>query len=264
MPEETDVLVAELRSLGASILVEPPAEDLVERVLARIAVEPRRTRTRWPYRGARGVSPPKWTPSRARRRRLVAVIIALVIIGLGLTPPVRAAVVEWLRIGGVLIKTAPPASGPSPTAEPPPTRGAAVTVEQAQGLVAFPIGLPADLGAPDRIEVSADRRVVSMDWTSGRVPIHLDQFDGSLDWIFVKKSRGAYEVTTVGGRDGVWFLTAHEVSYVDRGGQQRTEQARIAAPCLVWERPAGRILVTMRLEGDIGKARAIEIAESIR
>jgi Sigma-70 region 2 len=35
--------------------------------------------------------------------------------GLGLTPPVRAAVVEWLRFGGILIRTAPPVSGPSPT-----------------------------------------------------------------------------------------------------------------------------------------------------
>ena len=250
MPEETDVLVAELRALGASVAVEPPAEDLAERVLARIAAEPRRTRTRW-FRGA-------------RRRRLVAVIIALVIIGLGLTPPVRAAVVEWLRIGGVLIQTAPSPAGPTPTAQPPPTRGAAVTLEQAQALVSFPIGMPAGLGVPDRIEVSADRQVVSMDWTSARVPVHLDQFDGSLDWIFVKKSRGQYEVTGVGGQDAVWFPTAHEVIYVDRDGQQRTAQARIAAPCLVWERPAGTILVTMRLEGDIGKAGAAEIAESIR
>ena len=39
-------------------------------------------------------------------------IIALVILGLGLTPPVRAAVVEWLRIGGVLVRTAPPVTGP--------------------------------------------------------------------------------------------------------------------------------------------------------
>ena len=50
MPEETDVLVAELRALGASMVVEPPAEDLVERVLARIPAERRRTRTRW-FRG---------------------------------------------------------------------------------------------------------------------------------------------------------------------------------------------------------------------
>jgi hypothetical protein len=250
MPEESDVLVAELKALGRGIVVDPPAEDLAERVLARLPATPHRSRTS------------SWL--RARRRRLIAVIIALVIIGLGLTPPVRAAVVEWLRIGGVLIQTAPPASGPPPTAEPPPTQGAAVTLEQAQALVSFRIGVPAGLGPPDRIEVSADRRVVSMDWTSDKVPIHLDQFDGSLDWVFVKKARGSYEVTTVGGRDAIWFPTAHEVIYVDRDGQHRTEEARIAAPCLVWERPAGTSLATMRLEGDIGKARALEIATAIR
>jgi hypothetical protein len=249
MPEESDVLVAELQALGRSIVVEPPAEDLAERVLARLPATPHRSRTS------------SWL--RARRRRLIAVIIALVIIGLGLTPPVRAAVVEWLRIGGVLIQTAPPASGPPPTAEPPPTLGAAVTLEQAQALVSFPIGVPTELGEPDRIEVSPDRRVVSMDWTEGGVPVHLDQFDGTLDWIFVKKSRGPFEPTAVGGQDAVWFPTAHYVIYVDRGGQQRTEQARIAAPCLVWERVTGTVPVTLRLEGDLGKTRAIEIAESI-
>ena len=249
MPEETDLIVAELHALGRGMVVEPPAEDLVERVLARIPAEPRRMRTRW---------------TRARRRRMVAVIIALVIIGLGLTPPVRAAVVEWLRIGGVLIKTGPSASGPASPVEPPPTQGAALTLEQARALVAFPIGVPAELDAPDRIEVSPDRRVVSMDWTSGSVPIHLDQFDGSLNWIFVKKSRGPFEPTVVGGRDAVWFPTPHEVIYVDRDGNDRMAQARIAAPCLVWERLAGTTPVTLRLEGDIGKTRALEIAESIR
>jgi hypothetical protein len=248
MPDDGDVLVAELRALGRSMIVEPPAEDMVERVLARVPAEPRRSRTRF----------------RARRRRLIAVIIALVLIGLGLTPPVRAAVIEWLRIGGVLIKTAPSPSGPTPAAEPPPTHGAALTLEQAQALVAFPIGLPAALDPPDRIGVSDDRRVVSMDWTSGSTPIHLDQFDGSLNWIFVKKSRGPYEPAPVNGRDAVWFATPHEVIYVDRDGNNRTGQARIAAPCLVWERLAGTVPVTMRLEGDIGKARAVGIAESIR
>jgi hypothetical protein len=251
MPEESDVLVAELRALGRGMVVEPPAEDLVERVLARLTAEPRRSGTRWSW-------------AKARRRRLIAVIIALVIIGLGLTPPVRAAVVEWLRIGGVLIKTAPPASGPASTAQPPPTQGAAFTLEQAQALVAFPIGLPTELGAPDRIGVSDDRRVVSMDWTSGRTPIHLDQFDGSLNWIFVKKSRGPFEPTVVSGRDAVWFATPHEVIYVDREGRDRMARARIAAPCLVWERLAGTTPVTLRLEGDIGKDRALKIAESFR
>jgi hypothetical protein len=98
---ELDSLEAELRALGRTLVVEPPADDLTERVLAALPTT-RRRRSPWAW-------------LRARRRRIVAVIIAAVIVGLGLTPPVRAAVVEWLRFGGILIRTAPPVSGPSPT-----------------------------------------------------------------------------------------------------------------------------------------------------
>ena len=108
---ELDDLDAELRALGQTLVVAAPADDLVEQVLARL---PDRA-------GAVAYAGPGL--GRTRRRRLVAVIIALVLLGLGLTPPVRAAVVEWLRIGGVLIRTAPPVTGPSPTPSPPPTIG---------------------------------------------------------------------------------------------------------------------------------------------
>jgi hypothetical protein len=130
--------------------------------------------------------------------------------------------------------------------------------------VNFPIGVPDALGAPDRIAVSADRRVVSMDWGSGPDQLHLDQFDGELSWIFLKRARQPFEVTSVSGRDAVWFANAHEISYVDREGRERTEQARIAGPSLIWERPVAGRRVTMRLEGDQPRDRAITVAESIR
>ena len=247
---DLDSLEAELRALGRTLVVEPPADDLTERVLA--ALPPSRRRR----------SPRAWLL--ARRRRIIAVIIAVVIVGLGLTPPVRAAVVEWLRIGGILIDTGPPVSGPPPTPQPPPRSDPTVSLAEAQAKVSFPIGVPDALGAPDRIAVSADRRVVSMDWGSGPNQLHLDQFDGDLSWIFLKKGRQPFEVTSVSGRDAVWFATAHEIGYVDREGRERTEQARIAGPCLIWERPVAGRRVTMRLEGDQPRDRAITVAESIR
>ena len=156
MAELDDRLDAELRALGQTLVVAAPAEDLVEQVLARLPA---------------GTGPPparydRWW--RTRRRRLVAVIVALVIVALGLTPPVRAAVIEWLRIGGVLIRTAPPVTEPSSTPSPPPTTGETVTLAQAKALVDFPVGVPAELGPPDRVSVSTDRRLVAMDWGSGR------------------------------------------------------------------------------------------------
>ena len=252
MAESEDRLDAELRALGQTLVVAPPADDLVEQVLVRLPAGPEPTRTR-PRVG-----------SRTRRRRLVALIVALVLLGLGLTPPVRAAVVEWLRIGGVLIRTEPPVSGPSPTAAPPPTIGPTVALAEARALVDFPVGVPAELGPPDRVSVSADRRVVAMDWGSGPDQRHLDQFDGELSWLFLKRSRDPFQVTNVNGRDAVWFATAHSISYVDREGRERNQPARIAAPCLVWERAVGGRRVTLRLEGDQPLADAVAAAESVR
>jgi hypothetical protein len=247
---ELDRLEDELRALGRTLLVDAPPDDVVERVLTRL---PQQRRRRGP-----------WAWLRARRRRLVAVIIAAVLLGLGLTPPVRAAVVEWLRIGGVLIRTEPQLGGRSLTPQPPPRTGQNVTLAEARSLVSFPVGVPAVLGTPERIVVSDDRRVVSMDWGSGKSQVHLDQFDGELSWIFLKRVREPFEVTMVDGRDAVWFGSAHEVSYVDRNGIERTERARIAGPCLIWERPAGGVLVTLRLEGALGEDRAVAAAESVR
>ena len=102
-----------------------------------------------------------------------------------------------------------------------------------------------------------------MDWASGSVPIHLDQFDGSLTWIFVKKSCGPFE--PAGRRPGRGLVPQpHEMIYVDRDGNDRMAQARIAAPCLVWERLAGTTPVTLRLEGDIGSPERSRVAESVR
>jgi hypothetical protein len=248
---ELDRLEDELRALGRTLVVAAPRDDLVERVLTRLPALPRRRRTPWAW-------------LMARRRRLVAVIIAVVLVGLGLTPPVRAAVVEWLRIGGVLIRTGPPATGPSPTPQPPPRAGQIVTLAEARSLVSFPVAVPAAMGMPERIAVSEDRRVVSMDWGRGAGRVHLDQLDGRLSWVFIKRAREPYEVVRVDGHDGVWFPTAHEVSYVDRDGREVTEESRIAGPCLIWERAADGALVTVRLEGKLARTEAVKVAESMR
>ena len=248
---ELDQLEDELRALGRTMVVAAPRDDLVEQVLARLPAAPRRRRTPWAW-------------LMARRRRLVAVVIGVVLIGLGLTPPVRAAVVEWLRIGGVLIRTAPPAAGPTPTPQPPPRTGQTVTLAEARDLVSFPVGVPAALGMPERIAVSDDLRIVSMDWGSGAGQVHLDQFDGRLSWLFVKRAREPFKVVAVDGHDAVWFATAHEVSYIDRSGREWTEQSRIAGPCLIWERPVDGALVTVRLEGNLARTEATMVAESMR
>jgi len=247
-----DHLEDDLHALGRTLIIDPPADDLVERVLAGLpASRPGRLRRAW-----------LWLTR--SRRRLVAVIVAAVIIALCLTPPVRAVVLHWLRIGGVVIKTVPPAQrGASPTPQAPTPNTQRLTLEQARGLVNFAIGVPSELGRPDRIGVSGDRRVVSMDWGSGAQQVHLDQFDGQFGWAYIKQDPGDLQITRVGGTDAVWFPTAHRIVYVDREGREHSEQARISAPCLVWERPTAGGVVTLRLEGQISQQRAVTIAESV-
>ncbi len=253
MTEPAD-LEHELWALGRTMIIEPPPDDLVELVLGRISTPAPR----------RSVRIRRWLTR--SRRRLVALIIAVLIIGLALTPPVRAVVRQWLQLGGVVIRTAPPpitGATPSATPAPPPRTGRTVTLPQARRLVAFPIGVPNALGPPDRISVSDDQRVVSMDWSSSPGPLHLDQFDGEISWVFVKQAREQLTFTVVAGQDAVWFAEPHPIAYIDSAGVEHTEQARMAGPCLVWQRTIGGRMVTVRLEGQLTIDRAISIAESV-
>jgi hypothetical protein len=247
-------LEQELRELGRTLVVAPPPDDLAERVLVRVQTEGARQGRLSTWRG--------WLIS--SRRRLVAAIVAALLIGLVLTPPVRAAIVEWLRIGGVLIKSAPPPAAPSASQEPLPSSGPGVSLDRARTMVDFNLGVPDELGAPDHVSVSADRRVVSMEWGSGPDRIHLDQFDGRISWVFVKRVWSQVTPTAVNGRDAAWIADTHEIVYIDRDGNQRRAQARISGPCLVWERFTGSAAITLRLEGDLSLGRAVVIAESVR
>ena len=247
-------LEQELRELGRTLIVAPPRDDLAEQVLVRAQTEEAR----------QGRLSTWWGWLTSSRRRLVAAIVAALLIGLVLTPPVRAAVVEWLRIGGVLIKSAPPPAAPSASQEPIPSSGPGVPLEQARAMVDFSLGVPDELGAPDHVSVSADRRVVSMEWGSGPDRIHLDQFDGRISWVFVKRVWSQVTPTAVNGRDAAWIADTHEIAYTDRDGTERRAQSRISGPCLVWERLTDAAAITLRLEGDLSLERAVVIAASVR
>ena len=246
------ILARSLSHLGTGLAL-PPAPDadaVAVAVLERLAVEPapsRRRRLR------------TWVVVRLSRvwRWLVGGLVILAVT-LAAVPPVRAQVSEWFSFLGVVVR--PPAAGPAPTGVPhPPPVSPGLTVEQAAALVDFAVAVPRELGTPSGVEVSADRRLVSLSWETPTGTVRLDQFDGAWDPVFSKTARDATFVT-VGSAFGLWFPTPHEVVVLDdpTTDRRRTLPPRLAAQTLVWQVRG----TTLRLEGAFTEDRAVQIAIS--
>jgi len=209
----------ELRALGRSAVVPPMDPELAAAVVARVADMPvrRRLRDRW---------------------RAFLAGLCVLLAGLALTPPVRATVAEWLRIGGV--EAQPVGTGPS-SAPPVPGVPGHLSLAEAARVAGFTPALPAVLGAPRGVEAS--QGFVAMSWDG----VRLEQFQSGVEPFYWKKYYTSLEY--VPAVEGYWFSTPHELVLVD----QRV--VRIAGPTLVWERNG----VTYRLEV-ADKARAIQLA----
>ncbi|MFF0875623.1 hypothetical protein [Micromonospora aurantiaca (nom. illeg.)] len=235
-----DDLERELRGLTGWL--EPArTPDLTDRVRARLDAPAPRRRWRYVLAGA-----------------LAALLVAAL-------PPGRAAVAGavtgLLRFSGVVIDTAP-APPPAGTPSPLPAQHQ-VALAEAQRQVRFPIRVPARFGVPERVLVAdpdgaGAHRVVSLLYRGGTV--RLDAFDGSLDIVFHKRSVGAdVTLTQVGGEFAIWVGGPHALAYVDRSGTERVATARLSAATLIWER-AG---VSYRLEGDLTREQALDVASSL-
>ena len=234
-----DPLISELRSLGRAL--DAPAPDaLVVAVAARVAAEP-------------APAPPSWLDRlRARWRGLVGALLAILLVG-ALTPPVRAAVAEWLGFGAVEVRTA---EGVPPSSAPPPPTASGAGLAEARAAVAFPVVVPGVLGEPASVEVSADRQAVSMSWRGGAV--RLDQVAGTLAPYFSKTVYDQVVFTTVRGQEALWLASPHHLVVNGAGGRERIEPPRLAGATLIWV--SGQ--VTFRLEGDLSQEEAVAIAES--
>jgi hypothetical protein len=252
---------------------------MVERVLGQIlaehlavpVAEPRGARER--LRAVR-----RWT--RTRWRSLTAALCGLLTV-LALTPPVRAAVLDWFDSGGVQVRYDPSAV-PSPGAEVPGC-GRSVSLGQAWRRAGFEPLVPERLGVPDTVTVTGEphgRFLVSLCWREsgqGGRTVRLDEFPASLDAGFTKRLRESPEWIGLGGnasatglqRYALWFPHPHLLSFwlVDADGERFTRKERTAGPTLLWTHPTGRGNgdgeVTLRLEGVASRSRAVEIAKSV-
>jgi len=234
MPEHDD-LARDLTELGRS-LPAPAASGLETAVMARLDAPDR---------------PRRWFGgSRAR----VVAAAAAVLVALLAAPPVVATVADWFGFGAVVVRQGDggePTTAGSPVSPPPVSPGTSFAAAAAQ--VDFAVFGLSELGEPGGAEVSADRRVLSLGWTGG---IRLDQ-SSSLSFTFDKSARSV-DAVSVDGRDALWFGDSHEVVLLGEDGSRIPET----------QRPAGRTLIwtigdtTLRLEGDLSLAHAVELAES--
>ncbi|MEV0804892.1 hypothetical protein [Micromonospora sp. NPDC050200] len=237
-----DDLERELRDLSAW-LETPDPPDVTARVRAQLAAT-RPKRRPWRYYVATA---------------LVALLVAVL-------PPGRAALADavtgLLRFAGITITTSPAPAPPTGTPSPLPSQRPA-TLDEAQRKVRFPIRLPAKLGPPEQMLVADPDgtgacRVATLLYRGGT--LRIDAFDGALDPVFHKQASGpGTDWVQVNGGFAVWIGGPHALAYVDRAGTLRVETARLAASTLIWEE-AG---VSYRLEGNLTKLEAIEIANSL-
>ena len=194
-------------------------------------------------------------PARPRVRRRVALAALTVLVALVATPPVRATVADWFGFGAVRVE--PGREGPSGEPAVPEVEGGQ-SVEAAAGRVDFPVYVPAALGAPDGVEVSGDRRRVSMSWGSGDGTVRVDQLAATLDYAMVKQAP-RLRFVTVAGRDVLWFPVAHRVAMLDPAGDP-AGGFRVADHTLVVPLATS----TLRVEGPLTLDQATELARSLR
>ncbi|HEX6233487.1 MAG TPA: hypothetical protein VFZ63_10210 [Jiangellaceae bacterium] len=234
----TERLLDELRGLGRSVQSPPvDTEALTARTMAALDS---------PVQAA---ATPR--PRIARRRwRAFAGAVAAVMIVLALTPPVRAAVVDWF---GVVIT-----SGPAVENQPVPPAESSLSMVEARKLVNFEPIQPWTLGPPDGVEVSPDGMVLSMTWSAaGGGVTRMDQFIGVAP-TYLKEFLYAAEQIDLGSTTALWFDGPHQVTRIDEAGREQVETARSAGPTLIV--PIGDL--TIRIEG-LDRDRAVEVARSI-
>jgi hypothetical protein len=155
--------------------------------------------------------------------------------------------------------------------------GRPTTLADARGTAAFALVEPADLGAPDQVYVGgpALRGQISFVYAASPALPASDLLDGAgllvtqnagssddgLAHKLVSSGLARIEPVTVDGAPGYWISgEPHWFWYLDATGQVIEDGRRFVGDTLVWERDG----ILYRIEGEITRAQALEIAESMR
>jgi hypothetical protein len=196
----------------------------------------------------------RWTWALAALVLLVAVVMI---------SPLRASVLEWLRIGIIGFYTEDEAT-PTPSMRSLIDLFGQTTLEEAQQNVRFTLKLPAEFGPPDFVyRQNGDGPAVIMVWQAkeGRPAISLYQFHSGTDRPIYGKLIDQATNTQVNGNRAAWVDMPHTLIYEHEGGIIRRQSSfLIQGNVLIWAEGD----VTYRLESNLSMEEAVAIAESLR
>jgi hypothetical protein len=239
-------LELQLRELGGS-LAYPPTPDLARAVGVRLAERPR----------------PWWRASSRRQAFAIALaVLAVSAAAVMAVPSARTAILRFLHIGAVTVErveTLPPAR------ERPLTTGLGrrVSLDDGARSAGFRMLLPPLDDPVERVYVR-DRVQSALLEVPGAGAVLLTEIPGSRQFDYAKKLSAPatrLDEVSVNGAFGIWIEGApHVVMFEDRSGRTRQFTTRLAGNVLIWTRGD----LTLRLEGELTKRRALELARSVR
>jgi hypothetical protein len=244
----------------------PATPSLEARVLARIATP--------------AAPAPAQRPWFQSRWALAAAAVLVVLAALIAYTPSRDAIADWINVHTIFTRvTELPTPSPQPSG-PLGKRlglGNPTTLAQAQSKVGWHILVPASLGQPDEVYIQfppdgPPQGEVTLVYksrpglkTSGQtgVAVLITEANGKVDAQMFGKMLGngtTMEVVTVNGHQGYWISgQPHVFFFIDANGNFRDETLRLATNTLLID-DNGTVI---RIEGDLTKAEALEIASSL-
>ena len=205
-------------------------------------------------------------PGRRFRPRTLAIALAILVVGVGAVlavPPARTAILDWLGFGGVEIRRV--AELPQVPSEGRLVLGERVSLERARALSEHPVLVPEEAGFEQPNAVYVDpfapgRPVALVYGPLGRPRLLVLEFRAAplIEKAVLSETR--VERITVGEAPGLWIEgPRHEFFYRTLEREAMRDTQRLAGNTLLWMRGP----LTLRIEGELSKAEAIRIAESM-
>jgi hypothetical protein len=217
-----------------------------------------------------------WSARWAMAAAAVLVILATLVA----YTPTRDAIAGWLNLHTIIHRTQnPPTPSPLPSA-PVGQRlglGTQTTLDGAQRQVGWAITVPSSLGAPDEVYVKlpptgpsggevtlvyVQRQDIHASGLTG-VSVLVTEARGQVNEQYFGKMLGpdaTVEQVSVNGHAGWWISgRPHDFAFTDAQGNFYSDTLRLATNTLIFD-DVGTIV---RIEGDMTKAQALQIARSL-